>query len=183
MAKIWPVYEGSEPTNGDPWAHLPVAEAITLFELRPDDFISDLEATPRFGPVDRELAYAGYRHIVVEVERGEGRRAKWRAGFYRSRTTPKDAFHKLIRQALAAKLGDDNIVRLEFEPATDSHGRDAIKITVVIIPGAPHSLEGQAVLDALVSLGTRLHEMRDDRIPIIEYATEAELEQDANPQP
>jgi hypothetical protein len=38
-----------------------------------------------------------------------------------------------------------------------------------------------AVLDALVSLRQRLREMREERIPIIEYATEAELQQDAGP--
>jgi len=60
MAKIWPVYEGERPTIGSPWARLPLLEAIGLFELRPDSFVSDLEVTPRFGAVDRDLTYAGF---------------------------------------------------------------------------------------------------------------------------
>ena len=182
MAKIWPVYEGKDPTIGEPWARLPVSEAVALFELRPDDYVSNLAVTPRFGDVDRDLTFAGFRHIVVEVGRNEGRRANWRPGFYKSRIPPQEAFDRLIRQALVAELGDDNVTRLEIEPTTDSRGREALKITVVIEPDATQRFVGGAVLDALVSLQKRLHEMRDDRIPIIEYATEAELEQDGGPQ-
>src|SRR6266508_2875866 len=182
MAKIWPVYEGERPTVGWPWARLPLSEAVALFELRPDDFVSDLETTPRFGAVGRDLTYAGFKHIVVEVERNEGRQAKWKPGFYKSRIKPKDAFGRLMRQALAAELGKDNVVRLDWEPTTDSQGREALKITVVIPPGATQKLKKNgAVHDALVRLHERLREMGDDRTPIVEYATEAELAQDAGP--
>lgn len=33
MAKIWPVYDGKVPTIGQPWAELPLTEAMRLFEL------------------------------------------------------------------------------------------------------------------------------------------------------
>jgi hypothetical protein len=179
MAKIWPVYEGERPTIGWPWARLALSEAIVLFELRPDDFVSDLDATPRFGPVERDLTYAGFKHIVVELERAEAQLANWKPGFYRSRIKPKEAFGRLIRQALVAKLGNDNVVRLDWKPTTDSQGREALKITVVIPPGATQKLKHGAVLDALVRLQERLHEMGEDRTPIVEYATEAELAQEA----
>lgn len=182
MAKIWPVYEGKEPTVGGPWAHLPVSEAIILFELSQDDYVSDLVATPRFGDVDRDLRYAGFRHVVVEVERTKGRHAKWKPGFYKSRITPNEAFRKLIRQALVAELGDKNVVRVDLEPTTDSQGQEALKVTVVIAPGAIRRFADGAVLDALVGVRERLREMRDDRFPIIEYATEAELELDGGPE-
>ncbi len=176
MAKIWAVYEGKEPTIGGPWARLPVSEAVDLFKLRPEDQVSGLEATPRFGDVDRDLSYAGFKHIVVEIERNEGRQANWKAGFYKSRITPKEAVIKLIRQALVTELGDNIVERLEIRPTTDSQGREALKITVVIAPGATDRIAGGAVLDALVSVQDRFREMREERIPIIEYATEAELE-------
>src|SRR5439155_22010271 len=165
MAQLWPVYEGGRPTIGSPWARLPLSEAIALFELRPDDFVSDLEETPRFGALDRDLTYAGFKHIIVEVERNEGRQAKWKPGFYKSRIKPKEAFGRLIRQALVAKLGEDNVVRLDWEPTTDSQGREALKITVVIAPDATQKLKEGAVLDALIRLQQRLREMREDRIP------------------
>jgi hypothetical protein len=179
MAKIWPVYEGERPTTW-PWARLPLSEAITLFELRQDDFVSDLETTPRFGPADRDLTFAGFKHIVVEIERNEGRQARWKPGFYKSRIKPKDAFRRLIQHALASKLGETNVVRVDLKPATDSQGREALKITVVIPPGATQRLKDGAVLDALVKLHERLAEMGESRTPIVEYATEAELAQDAS---
>jgi hypothetical protein len=179
MAKIWPVYEGSQPTSGWPWADLPLSTAIDLFKLQPRHFVSDLDTIPRFGPVNRDLWFAGFKHIVVEVEPAEARRAGWKPGRYLSPISPKDGFGKLIQEALVAKLGDNNVERLQWEPATDSQGREALKITVVIPPGAVSKLEkGSAVLDALVSLQKRLNEMRDHRTPILEYATEAELKQD-----
>ncbi len=176
MAKIWAVYEGNEPTIGGPWAHLPVSEAVALFELRPDDYVSGLKPTPRFGDVNRDFIYAGFKHIVVEIKRNEGRQANWKPGFYKSRIKPKEAVVRLIRQALVTELGGNIVERLKIEPTTDSQGRGALKITVVIAPGATDRIAGGAVLDALVSVQDRFREMREERIPIIEYATEAELD-------
>jgi hypothetical protein len=176
MASIWPVSEGRDHTPPVPWVELPLSEVIALCELRQGDFMSDLAVTPRrFGDVDRDLWYAGYKHIVVEVEEGEGRKAKWKAGFYKSRLTPKEVFRRLVQQPLVAALGHDNVVRVEFAPGIDSQGRGAIRTTVVLTPHAIERLPNGAPVDALVRLRERLQEMRVDRTPIIEYATEAEL--------
>lgn len=179
MAKIWPVYEGKGSSGETAWADLPVSEAISLFELRPDDFVSDLMTPPKFGDTDRDLWLLGYKHIVVEIGRSEGRRAKWKPGFYRSKVQPDEAVRKLLQQALATALGSENVVRVEYGPTTDSRGHDALKITVVIVPGATEILRKGASLAALVKLQERLSEMGEERTPIIEYATEAELAQDA----
>jgi len=178
MARIWPVYEGRDPTRGEPWADIPVSEAISLFELKPNDLVSDFPTTPRFGNVDRDLGYRGYKLIVVEIGLSEDRPAKWKPGFYRSRVKPKDAFEKLIQKTLVPALGAENVVRVEFEPTTDSQDHDALRITVVIAPGATEKLAKDASLSALVRLQEWFSEMREDRTPIIEYATEAELAQD-----
>jgi hypothetical protein len=178
MAKIWLVYEGRIPTlGGDPWVDLPLSETIDIFKLRPGNYLSDLGTIPRFGHADRDLSYAGYKHIVVEVGSSEGRQARWKPGFYRSSIKPEDAYGLLIKQALAAELGDENVVRVELEPTMDSQGQDALRITVVISPNATKKIRGGATLDALVRLQKRLHEMRDNRTPIVQYATEAELKE------
>src|SRR5437762_769432 len=91
MANIWRVYEGREPTGGEPWGRLPLSAVIAAFDLRPDDFVGDLEHTPRFGDEKRDLRHAGFRHIVVEVEHKEAKQAKWKPGFYRARTNPGEA--------------------------------------------------------------------------------------------
>jgi hypothetical protein len=179
MAKIWPVYEGMNPTIGEPWAVLQASEAIILFELEPEDFVSDLTGTPRFGDVRHDLWFAGFKYIVVEIDRAEGRKIGWKPGFYRSRIAPKEAFRRLIEQPFVAELGKKNVVRVEYESTIDSWGRDALKITVVIAPGAARRL-AKGTLNASVKLRERLEEIGDERTPIIEYATEAELAQDAS---
>ncbi|MEX2299268.1 MAG: hypothetical protein WD715_17770 [Dongiaceae bacterium] len=181
MAKIWAAYDGSEPTRGAPWAHLPLEEAVKLFELRQSDYLSDLEETPRFGDPRRDLTYAGYKHIVVEVEISDVQKSKWKPGYYKSRIKPAVARLRLIRQALAKSLGDKTIVRVASEPATDSQGRAAIRITVVISADAIQKLREGSALLASITLRERLREMQEDLVPIIEYATEAELKQDAGP--
>jgi hypothetical protein len=180
MANIWRVYEGREPTEGGPWGRLPLSAVIAAFDLQPDDFVSDLDHTPRFGDLKRDLRHTGFRHVVVEVEPKEGQQAEWRPGFYRARIAPREALTRLVRQALAAALGDENVVRVELQATTDSQDRDALKVIVVIPPDATNRLK-DGVLDALVAVGQRLRDLGDDRTPIVEYATEAELAEDVGP--
>lgn len=179
MAKIWRVYEGGEPTIGGPWIEIPALEAISVFKLKPKDFLSDLERPgPKFGDVNRDQSYGGYRHIIVQFDVSEGRKIKWKSGFYRSEVRPLDAHDRLIDDAFESKLGEENVIRVEKEDATDSLGREALKIIVILKPGATKILNGGAALDAQVVLQQRLHRLQDNRVPMIHYATEAELEQD-----
>jgi hypothetical protein len=175
MARIWPVYEGRESTRGEPWADIAVSDAISLFELRESDLLSDLSRTPGFGDATRDLWYGGFKHVVIEIRPSEAKRIKWRSGFYLSRVKPAVARDRLIQHALVSVLGANNVVRVENRPATDSLGREALRITVVLRPGATKRLENGAPLDALVSLQKRLGDMGDHRTPLVEYATEAEL--------
>jgi hypothetical protein len=179
MAEVWRVDQGERPTIGLPWVRLPLSEVVTLFDMQQDDFVSDLGAAPRVGAADRDLTYAGFKHVVVEVEHNEARQTNWKPGFYKPRIKPKEAFRRLIRQALVAQLGKENVVDVDWKPTTDSLGRDALRITVVITPGATERLKN-SVLDALIKLRERLEEMHDDRLPIVHYATEAELAEDAS---
>jgi hypothetical protein len=139
MAKIWPVYEGKEPTRGGPWADIPLPDAIDLFELTPQDFVSVLTQTPRFGDKERVLYYPGFKHIVVEVDPNEARREKWRPGFYRSKVSPEEAFGRLIKDAFAAALGKENVIRILFSDATDSRGQDALHMNRAGLIGGSNS--------------------------------------------
>ena len=174
MANVWRVYEGKEPTMGGPWVRLPLDAAIAAFDLQSGDFVSDLEHTPRFGDERRDLRHAGFRHIVVEVEDGEAQQAHMNPGFYKARVSPTEAPERLVRQVVTAHLGEDNVVRVELHATTDFEERDALRIVIVIPPDATQRVKGR-VLDALVAIRKRLRDMGDDRTPIVEYATEAEL--------
>jgi hypothetical protein len=183
MAKVWPVYEGKTPTSGEQWADIPLNNAIELFHLGPKHFVSDLVVTPRFGHVERDLTWAGYKHVVVEIETAESANTKWRPGFYKSTVKPKEAFRRLIQYTLTTVLGEDNIVRVDYDQTVDSLGHDAIRAVVVVTPGAPQRIANESVLNASVALQSQLRKMRAMRphspLVMIEYATEAELAQDA----
>ena len=158
-----------------------MAAVVSAFDLAPADFVGDLEHTPRFGDEKRDLRHLNFRHIVVEIEHDEAQQAGWSPGFYKARVSPEDAPSRLLRQALAAELGDENVVRVDLFPTTDFEDREALKVAVVIPPRATPRLKAR-VLDALVAVRERLRVMGDDRTPIIEYATEAELaDGDAQP--
>lgn len=176
MANIWPVYDGREPTIGGPWASLPVGEAVALLNLREKDFVSGPTSTPRFGPDDVDLRISGYKHVVLEVKTREARGTGWKAGFYRSPLSPYQVAERLFARAVGKVLGPQNVVRVAIEDSTDSTGGDALRFRVVIPAGAAEQLaEGNLPLDALVALREQLSQMRDDRTPIVEFTTEADL--------
>jgi hypothetical protein len=178
MAKIWPVYEGKEPTRGEPWVDVPVRDAIALCDLRARDFTSEFSKTPRFGDTNRDLWYAGFRHVVVEIEPEEARTAEWKPGFYKSRLSPKEVFRRLIEQPLVAALGSDNVLRVEVAPTLDAEGRGAMLTTIVIAPDAIERLGNEVQADAEVGLRERLREMHVAGATIMNFATEAELAED-----
>ena len=61
--------------------------------------------------------------------------------------------------------------RVFSEPAIDSTGRDALRITIVIQDEALPKISGDAVVDTLVRVQRRLFEAGEERFPIVEYAT------------
>ena len=105
MANVWRVYEGREPTVGQPWVRLPLAAVIAAFDLRTTDFVSDIEHRPRFGDEKRDLRHAGFRHVVVEVEDREAQQASWMPGFYKARVTPAEAPGRLCGRRLLPSWG------------------------------------------------------------------------------
>jgi hypothetical protein len=70
--------------------------------------------------------------------------------------------------------------RAVSEPTTDSEGREALRITLVIAPGATDRISGDAALNTLFHIQKRLNEAGDDRFPIVEYATSEEFAGDAD---
>ena len=178
MARIWPVSEGREHTPPFPWADVPLSEAIKLCDLRQDDVVSNLAAPPRFADPDLDLWYAGFKHVVVEVEEDEARKAKWKPGFYRSRLSPKEVFRRLVEEPLVAALGSDNVLRVEVAPSIDALGRGAMLTTIVIAPDALPRLGSEALFDADMRLQDRLREMHVAGAAITVLATEAELAED-----
>jgi hypothetical protein len=82
---------------------------------------------------------------------------------------------QISTEVARANLGPGNVVRVQSEPTTDSQGKEALSILIVIAPDVVDTFNGDEVLDTLVQISDRLLEAGDERFPIIEYATEEEL--------
>ena len=81
MAKVWFVYEGSEPTVGNAAAYeLPAKEAIEKLAVTRD---SILPQRPRFNPNNPLGRIAGYQHVVLEIETADVASTGWATGYYR----------------------------------------------------------------------------------------------------
>lgn len=77
-----------------------------------------------------------------------------------------------VVRTLVAK---SDLERILTEPATDSEGNAALRITLVLRQAAAQALSGDEALDLLVGIQERLRAAGEERFPIVEYATEQEL--------
>ena len=88
----------------------------------------------------------------------------------------RDEIIRIVREVAIANLTAKIVQNVIIEPATDSQGQEALRITVVIPPGTAEKIDGDAVLDTLVQVQRRLRQAGEERFPIVEYATQEELE-------
>jgi hypothetical protein len=83
---------------------------------------------------------------------------------------------QIAHEVATANLTPQVVVRASSSPTSDSEGRDALRIMIVIEPDAVTRVSGDAVVDTLVQLHDRLRREGEERFPIVEYATEEELQ-------
>ena len=84
---------------------------------------------------------------------------------------------EIAENVARANLTSARVSGIISEPTVDSQGREALRITIVIPPGAPAKIKGNAALDTLVQIQEKLREAGEERFPIVEYATKEELEE------
>ncbi|WP_244425098.1 hypothetical protein [Bradyrhizobium sp. STM 3843] len=83
---------------------------------------------------------------------------------------------KIARQVATANLSSSAVVTtVTTAPFTDSEGRDALRITIVLSPVEGAKIEGDATLDTLVQIQEHLLAAGEERFPLLEYATENEV--------
>lgn len=87
-----------------------------------------------------------------------------------------DRIIEIVCEVATANLAARNVDRVLSEPTIDSEGREALKITIVLRPEAVPELKGDSVLDTLIKVQDRLRDAGEERFPILEYATQDELE-------
>jgi len=83
---------------------------------------------------------------------------------------------QIVHRVAAANLGPEIVDDVLSGTTTDSEGRDALLITVIIKAGSVNKIKGDSVLDTLVQVQHELREAGEERLPIVEYATEEELQ-------
>ncbi len=131
MAKVWSVSEGYPNALGDPWAVLALDDAIRVLDLKPEGFLMDLSSTPKFGNPGRNVALAGYQHVLIEICEDEAAPG-WRPGYYKSPLSPGEAF---LRLQVHQRLGEN--WRDEWKRGQDADGEPAIWLWAVLRAGAP----------------------------------------------
>jgi hypothetical protein len=82
---------------------------------------------------------------------------------------------EIAREVASANLASSNISSVSSSTAIDSEGHDALRITIVINPGSEAKISGDAALDTLVDIQDRLWSEGEERLAIVEYATNEEL--------
>jgi hypothetical protein len=83
---------------------------------------------------------------------------------------------EIAQEVAIANLASTNVTSVSSSPIIDSEGHDALRITIVIEPGAESRIGGDAALDTLVGIKSRLRREGEDRLAIVEYATKEELD-------
>jgi hypothetical protein len=87
---------------------------------------------------------------------------------------------QIVSEVVQANTTPTSVRSVITEPAADSEGKDALRITIVITPEAVTQLAAGPVVDTLVQVQDRLRDAGEERFPIIEYATEEELHEVAD---
>jgi hypothetical protein len=82
---------------------------------------------------------------------------------------------QIASEVATANISGGNFTSVISGPAIDSEGHEALRITIVIKPGAEPKINGEAALNTLVQIQDRLRKAGEERFPIIEYATKKEL--------
>ncbi len=90
---------------------------------------------------------------------------------------------EITREVGREKLSRRWVEDVMVEPAIDSLGNDAVRLTIVITPVAVKRLKGDDVLGLLVELRKRLDAAGEERIPLLGYATRDELAASVDSEP
>lgn len=82
---------------------------------------------------------------------------------------------RIVETTARETLRKNSVVRTFHESTVDSEGNDALRIVIVLSPESVDRQTGEKVLNALTRIHDRLFEAGEERLPIVEYATEDEL--------
>ncbi len=88
----------------------------------------------------------------------------------------EDQIAQIVTRAVEANAAPNSVRRVMTEPAATFDGEEAVRITIVLTPEAVDQLANGDPIDVLSRIWDGLRSAGDERFPILQYATEAELE-------
>ncbi|MBU8545122.1 MULTISPECIES: hypothetical protein [Roseomonadaceae] len=74
------------------------------------------------------------------------------------------------------------VLRAESKAVSDAEGKEALRVLLVLDDAAGQRDLGDAALSVIVAVLDALQQRGETRFPIIEFATNAELQADADPE-
>jgi hypothetical protein len=89
---------------------------------------------------------------------------------------------QITRKIVDANTVTNAVVSVRSRPSVDWTGDPVIRISIVVRPEAEVSLTGETPLNILTSISDELMRLGDDRFPIIDYATTADMEAAGDPE-
>ncbi len=87
---------------------------------------------------------------------------------------------KITREIVEKALPKTQLRDVLTSAASDSEGNDALRIVLVLTPESINEMSGDQALDLLVDIHNGLDREGESRFAMIEYATEAELAEEAS---
>ncbi len=81
----------------------------------------------------------------------------------------------IVGDAARKSLKARSVLDVLSSPSTDSEGRDALLITIVVTPTSAANLGGDAALNTVVLVQNELAKAGELRLPLIEFSTKKEL--------
>ncbi len=88
----------------------------------------------------------------------------------------EDQIAQIVTRAVEANAAPNSVRRVMTEPADTFEGEDAVRITIVLTPDAVKQLADGDPGDVFIRVWNEMRAAEDPRFPILDYATEAELE-------
>jgi hypothetical protein len=91
-----------------------------------------------------------------------------------------EEINRIVKEAASAVYGPAAISRVSSKPVADSYGDDALSVSIVFARGQYEGTKRPGVAsEALSRIDSSLQAHGEERFPILSYATEEELEQEA----
>lgn len=89
---------------------------------------------------------------------------------------------RVVDRAASASLKNAGFSRVYTKFTTDSEGREALHVTIVLRSNKNKEVSGNSALNTIVRVQRDLRRSGEERFPIIEFVTEDELEPNASTQ-